>query len=232
MPSGNQRRHGRIMDYIDVEISGKELIDKLEGLAKKFCKKGKWEGQYGNGIMNTDDFPYKTELVGVFGEYAFSVITGIPMDEEERPYGNTTDFHIPLKNGKKLTIDAKCCSTKEFFIQAKKKGKIKKLTSQIFVFGRIIYPKNFRHYSKPFDANISDEFDKITVRLYGYIKKTDCIVNRMGPTYYDNKNPDEANYYFEEDDPIIKDIHKLLKFIEENIDKEKLCLGIPAANPS
>ncbi len=63
-----------------------------------FCKFHEWtETEYTKGMLNTKEDPSATERVGSFGEQAFSLITGLPLDKEYKKHGNKKDFVLQTK---------------------------------------------------------------------------------------------------------------------------------------
>lgn len=90
---------------IDVYLDAKAL-GKCEELSSTFSKLDQWGGlnTYGGGIANTLSDTKKVERTGALGEKAFSLLTGIPMNEEFKANGDDGfDFKIPS-----FSIDIKC----------------------------------------------------------------------------------------------------------------------------
>ncbi len=101
-----------LLEYPDilkcVKLSGD--FSKWELWADKSKQKSDTRN-YGSGILNTSKDKYKTEREGLFGEMAFSILSGIPIDEKIRKHGNDWDFslrynnmylHIDVKNTQKI----------------------------------------------------------------------------------------------------------------------------------
>jgi len=90
-------------------------IRKCVKLSGDFSKYEQWGGNdssrldnrdnYGAGIWNTSKDKYKTERLGLFGEVAFSTLSGLPLDEEIRTGGNSWDFIAHVKRD--ITLDVK-----------------------------------------------------------------------------------------------------------------------------
>lgn len=58
-------------------------------------------GNYGRGLINSEDDPTKVERTGLLGEMAFSIMTGLPVDFSYKKGGDKTDF---ILNGKSVDV--------------------------------------------------------------------------------------------------------------------------------
>ena len=103
---------------------------------------------WGNGMLNSDNDPRKTERVGQFGEQAFSALSGIPTDDEVREKGNQFDFVLP--DGKKAEVK---CRSKDYgahlvraYYDSQKSRKVV-LKSDIYVFATMV--KDSRDEKEP-----------------------------------------------------------------------------------
>ena len=100
-------------------LLNRDDILKCVKLSGDFSKYEQWGGSdtnrlddrdnYGAGIWNTSKDKYKTERIGLFGEVAFSILSGLPLDEEIRTGGNSWDFIAHVK--KDITLDVKNTAT-------------------------------------------------------------------------------------------------------------------------
>ncbi len=106
-------------DKLYVMLTRDDILKCIK-LSGDFSKYEQWGGadaakrnnrnNYGAGILNTDEDPYSTEREGLFGEMAFHILSGLPIDDKVRKKGNQWDFVIPAGEGKR-TLDVK--NTKE-----------------------------------------------------------------------------------------------------------------------
>ena len=100
-------------------LLNRDDILKCVKLSGDFSKYEQWGGSdtnrlddrdnYGAGIWNTSKDKYKTERIGLFGEVSFSILSGLPLDEEIRTGGNSWDFIAHVK--KDITLDVKNTAT-------------------------------------------------------------------------------------------------------------------------
>jgi hypothetical protein len=169
-------------DRLQYHINSDELKTAHQ-LAKLFSKRKEWAGtQYGEGLLNSDKDPYRTEFVGVCGEIAFSKIFGVPMDENYKPKGNDYDF-LKMLGNKVLKIDVKTNSKRyrNVFIRATNNyGKIQDLKSDIYVF-----------------AHLENETkESVDVVILGFVTKIYMQKNSIGHELPALKGV-HKNYYFE-----------------------------------
>jgi hypothetical protein len=87
-----------------IKLSGD--FSKFEAWGGSDSSKRDDPNNYGAGILNTSKDKYRTERNGLFGEVAFHIMTGLPLDEQIRTCGNDWDFAFPCKNANR-TLDVK-----------------------------------------------------------------------------------------------------------------------------
>jgi hypothetical protein len=159
----------------------------------------------------------RAERIGVYGEKAFSLLTGLPVDETISDRGDKWDFVIP---GKEIKVDVKTHSIlydekadKEnkygpFFITATNGfGKPKTLYPDYYCFVVIAEHNGTTKSNRGFitDKNAT----KVVVEVYGLISKESILANkekRIGSPMTNKKGSNWKNYYIKEEeleDPIL-----------------------------
>lgn len=145
--------NGKSVICIKVTLRKKEY-ELCETAAQNYWANTK-KGNYGKGLCNSQDDPYKPVRIGLIGQMAFSKILGTPVDLSYRQFGDEYDNLI---DGYKIDIK---CATQNFgncLIYYKNEwGKIIKLDKDIYVFS--------------FLENEDRQNKKATVIIVGYLLK-------------------------------------------------------------
>ena len=199
--------------YLDADaIQYCHKIAKIRCKYKKWAKEGDKNDRYNKGILNSEKDPYQTERVGLYGEKVFSLITGLPIDEEERPHGDPGwDFILP---DSKIKIDPK--NSLALYDVAKEKG----LYGQFYIKAsksslKTEEPKSdfyiFSYNHNPEGIPEKDTKD-LWIKIVGVISKKSILANaeeRIGKPLtkkgYENGEPLWLNYYVKKEellDPI------------------------------
>ena len=168
----------------------KEYCEKIARIRKK---RGKWDGVYGGGVLNTPEDPVRAERTGVYAEKAFNLMTGLPVDEEERPNGDPGwDFILPNST---IKVDAKnsVALYSKFFVHAANESLVVGEPKSDFY----VFSYNYFHPDLP-----EKDADNIWIKIVGAIsKKTLLAKDRIGEPLtkkgYENGKPKWLNYYIE-----------------------------------
>jgi len=161
--------------------------------------------KYRTGIINTDNDPTRVARIGLYGEKAFNILTGIPIDESISDRGDEGwDFIIGKNPETKIDIKNSAYEPPlrsnnygEFYLRADsdEKGKFKKLKSDIYVFSSIAYHNGTTKNAKGFLSDLNAT--NVIVQIHGYIHKDNILKNkteRLGdPIIKNSKN--WKNYY-------------------------------------
>jgi len=169
-----------------------EDIKYCRDLAIKRCKFKKWgNSAYGRGGLNSAKDPSCTERIGMYGELAFKVLTGKPIDEKISDKGDSgwdfkfIDNKLDVKAQRKLADHPKG----EFYITATdKNGNLKKLRADSYFFG-IIASHN--------GSQTEIDATRVIVEFYGFISKENVLKNkeeRLAPCI-SKKFVNMKNYY-------------------------------------
>jgi len=181
---------------------GIDDILKCVKLSGDFSKFEAWGGNdaskrdnaenYGAGILNNSKDTRKTERQGLYGEVAFNILTGLPMDEVVREKGNDWDFTYSFKNTYRH-LDVKNtgsfrdrCGKGEFMIKNSDwrygPKKIYPLKSDAYFFTHhLVLLDNSNQKHEIFGPKVS----KIIVKMNGAISKKRIESNReerVGPS--------------------------------------------------
>ena len=208
---------------IDVYLDAK-CLGKCQDLAKIFDKtttdeKEGWGGlgTYGGGIGNSPKDTNNVERTGALGEKAFSLLTGIPMNEQFKKNGDAGfDFLIPS-----FSIDIKCHTRHpnqavewgfygDFFTKAHlSNGSYVAPRADIIIFSAIIAGDSFKEdYGSDWDAVgvNSGKSNNVIIRFFGAISSKEIFINhkdrlgaklqRGGPTSYSKFK----NYYIKKEE--------------------------------
>tara|TARA_Y100000310_G_C20688111_1_gene820412 strand:+ start:2575 stop:3246 length:672 start_codon:yes stop_codon:yes gene_type:complete len=199
---------------IIITLNAKQIAycNKIAEVRKKM---GIWEGEYGNGILNSLEDPWTTERLGMFGEYSWYLLTGLPIDERKLMKGDKWDF---LLDGNKFDIKTKKEDTDDvyegckFYIRAVNNyGKVLTLTSDYYLFATLL-SHNGNDVKKDGYGNFYRSHEKATevvVCLNGFISREKILrINRIGPAL--SKKCSHKNYYIKEDETtkVIKLLNK------------------------
>lgn len=65
-----------------------------EESSNQWWTKNKSGGEWNPGLLNTTYDSRKTERIGILGEMAFGIMTGLPVNLAYKQFGNTTDFEV------------------------------------------------------------------------------------------------------------------------------------------
>jgi hypothetical protein len=199
LPDINDKSIYVYLNADDLEYCHK--IAKIRCKYKKWAKKGAKNDRYDKGILNSDDDPYRTERIGIYGEKAFNLITGLPIDEEERPKGDPGwDFILP---DSQIKIDPKHSLTSHdtFYIKAAKSSlKPQKPKSDFYVFSYNYNPEGLAE---------KDARD-LWIKIVGVISKKSILENakeRIGKPlvksgFDDDGKPKWLNYYIKKEELI------------------------------
>jgi len=170
--------------------------------AKKFGKKGKWKGEWGSGLVNTDKLPVLTEILGSLGEQAIHEVTGWEIDEEERIRGDKGwDFEIPNNLGlglRSVRINAKLRQKDygKFYVKAKKteNSPLLKFKADVYLFCTLSNLEELKEKVQFDGKNLITNDYSATVTIDGCINtnvvKTMYIGPALSPKYK------HYNYYF------------------------------------
>ena len=189
-----------IPDYnngtIDVCLDAKHL-GKCQELAQVFDKtttdnKEGWGGfgTYGGGVGNSPKDANNVERTGALGEKAFSLLTGIPMNEQFKENGDEGfDFTIPS-----FSIDIKCHTRHpnqavewgffgSFFTKAHLINNVYVAPrADVIVFSAIISGDSFSEkYGSDWDrvGINSKDADNLIIRFFGAIKSSKIFENHQ-----------------------------------------------------
>lgn len=119
---------------VEVIVSGEDyrICDECELWCSK--KKGNW----GSGLINSDEDKHKAERTGLLGEMAFSKLSGLPINIEYQEGGSNNDFCLTTAKSK---IDIKTAYRRPKYnaglIRCGTNGKTIKLKSDIYIFGYV-----------------------------------------------------------------------------------------------
>lgn len=141
---------------ITLTLAEWEYADFLSKNMSCSCKK---RSVFGNGLINTRQDKYKVERIGREAEIAFSRLTGLPIDSEYRPCGDTCDF--VSSSG---SIDIKCS-----FGAHKTQGLIRVYANEkaLQLDKKIPLLSDYYVFSSVVDEN---RFHKIaTIKFHGYL---------------------------------------------------------------
>ena len=83
-----------------------ENYEACDEASKQWWTKNKRGGEWNPGLLNNPYDTRKTERVGILGEMAFGIMTGLPVNLSYKEFGNTTDFDV-LKYGLDVKTAAK-----------------------------------------------------------------------------------------------------------------------------
>ena len=196
-----------------------EEVEFCRDLAEKRCKFKKWgdkanskNKEWRKGVLNDEDDPSCAERIGLYGEEAFSILTGLLVDETVSEKGDKGwDFLLEDEN-KKYKLDVKTSkivySKKnnygEFYIKATNdKGTIKTLKSDYYLMASIAHHNgiiiNKKGYLSEKDATM------IIVELHGFVSKENILKNkkeRLGKPVTSNKEAHWKNYYIKKEELI------------------------------
>ncbi|KKK92166.1 hypothetical protein LCGC14_2705660 [marine sediment metagenome] len=189
-------------NYNSVTISvtlDEEDVKYCRDLAVKRCKFKKWgDTPYGRGGLNSAKDPSCTERIGMYGEIAFKVLTGKPIDEKISDKGDSGwDFefinnNLDVKTQKRLADHPKG----EFYITATdKNGNLKELRADSYFFG-IIASHN--------GSKTEIDATRVIVEFHGFISKEDVLKNkeeRLAPCI-SKKFVNMKNYYIKKSELI------------------------------
>lgn len=142
-------------------------------LAIKFCKYHEWGDKasvntktYSQGVLNTPTDNNKTERIGVYGEMAFSHLTGLPIDDKKKERGNKYDF-ITKDN---IKLEAKCSLIlyPYCFIKAIHENGYEIPLNSDYYFFSYIYEQNKN------ERNATS----IVIKVHGFFSKKDILKNK------------------------------------------------------
>jgi hypothetical protein len=93
--------NGHEIEVHKIKVDGKNY-EACDEASKSWWTKNKKGGEWNPGLLNSPYDPRKTERVGILGEMAFGIMTGLPVNLAFKEFGNTTDFDVL-----KYTLDVK-----------------------------------------------------------------------------------------------------------------------------
>jgi len=196
------------LDKNDIEFCKKlaEKRSKYKIWGDKATPKNKaWD----KGFLNSKKDSSRTERVGLYGEKAFSILTGLPVDETVSKKGDKGwDFEIVV-NKQNIKIDVKT-SLKEIwrenidsrlYMRADdRRGKLKVLKANYYFLTSVIYYDSILFKDKKTtDINA----DNLIIEMHGVITKEDILrkkEERIGGPATKNKNANWKNYYIEREE--------------------------------
>lgn len=231
---------GRIL----VSLNEKELknCDEIAQLKGKKDEWGKFEtgktSEYGTGDVNVnkegDD--YKAERIGSIGEFAFSKITGFPINKEYYSNGDDGwDFEIgndkiDIKTHQRFIYNFKSLGLYgPFFIKATKE---KKHSNENYRFSELRADYYFHCCIDWKNHEYLNSATQVMVKFYGAIhrndilkmNKIDRLANRKPKNYFEDGTPKWKNYYYKEED-MISASNFLSKYADEIINYNKIVKG-------
>ena len=125
--SGEPKKIPRDCPLVKIELD--EYAACVEHAKNRWSNKKK--GQWGSGMINTAEDPYRVERLGLIGEFAVAKIKGWSVDLAYRKEGDKQDFLV-----NNIRINAKNSSPESYSHEGKHVGLIKtnQLVQDVFVF--------------------------------------------------------------------------------------------------
>lgn len=179
-------------DCILVEIEGDEYIA-CDNASRNFFASQK-KGNYGKGLLNTEDDPYRTERIGYLGQMAFGKLIDEPVDLVYRKGGDKQD-NIIANNVK---VDMKCASRNygsNLIQKTSEYGVRQKIDKQVYV--------------SSFLESENREEKKAEVLLVGYALKKDVLGSEV------EKSPIGEHFNYKIPFEGMKPISRLIRKIKE-----------------
>ena len=85
--------NGVELDVHKIVVRGSNY-EACETASSAWWTKNKVGGGWNPGMLNSSSDPRKTERVGILGEMAFGMMTGMPVNLGYKEFGNVTDFDV------------------------------------------------------------------------------------------------------------------------------------------
>jgi len=210
-------------------LSNQDILKVLE-LAEKRCKFKRWNStKWGRGLLNTDNFQFRTEFAGVIAEVAIANYMGFDVDGNYYLNGDGgDDFSVSIKERycnlfktgrKKISFGVKDIikgySNPEInngkisgYAIAIRENKTKvKTTVDIEIFTHTSHVRNRNLFVDDFK-----KMNSIDVEIFGYLNKLQ-IAYYKDKNVYDAIRGEQKNYYFPIDE--LRDIRELKKVINK-----------------
>jgi hypothetical protein len=174
----------------------KTVLVTLDKETVAYCKALAWERKkfkewgdkvpedkkmYPQGILNNAKDIFKTERIGMYGEKAFSIFTGLPLDETISEKGDPGYDFLLNSSEKIIKLDVKNQVSDDFTMNKNSYGEFYVRTDRIRRSDAYFFTTTFEHngtiVNKYGDRSEVDA-TKIEVRLYGFITKEDILKNK------------------------------------------------------